>query len=288
MARIDIIGLGNIGVHIANRLVQAGHSVVGRTRDGARKPGLDDGVETLAIDDQAEVWPSVMILCLPDETAIQSAVLHSGLLDQIASAGLVVDMGTSGVEAAHSLDKSCASRGLHCVDAPVSGGVGGAERGELTIFVGGPEETFHRAARILQECGTPHHMGPTGFGQAAKLANQIIVAGTIAAVTEGLHFANALGVDEQKLLTALSQGFADSCVMRVHGPRIASGEYGSNGPIRIHLKDLKLAETAAPSVFAELDLAKSVETTFSQLVAAGFANTDHSGYALRFKRGDLQ
>lgn len=289
MTRIGILGLGNIGVPIANRLAAAGHGVCGLTRDGGPRTGLDQAVVMRALESPsgraAEGRTEVLIFCLPDAAAIRAVVAQTDVLNGLASGGLVIDMGTTGLEGTRWLADECAARGLDLVDAPVSGGVVGAETGNLTLFLGGDAHAVARAIGILNACGTPHHMGGSGAGQAAKLANQIVVADTIAAVAEGLEFAQNLGVDRAKLLTALAGGFADSRVLQIHGPKIAAQEYGTNGPIRLHLKDLGLAEEASPQTFARLEVARAVKQTFTDLAARGHAETDHSGYALRFRLG---
>ncbi|MCG7625089.1 NAD(P)-dependent oxidoreductase [Epibacterium sp. Ofav1-8] len=292
MSRIAILGLGYMGVPIANRLASASHEVCGLTRDGNRRPGLDGAVAVRPMETPwgraAEGGTEVLILCLPDAAAIRAALAQTKVLDSLASGGLVIDMGTTGLEGTRWLAGECAARGIDLVDAPVSGGVVGAEAGRLTLFLGGDAGAVARAADILRACGTPHHLGETGAGQAAKLANQIIVADTIAAVAEGLEFARTLGVDRASLLTALAGGFADSRVLQVHGPKIVAEEYGSAGPIRLHLKDLGLAQAADPAAFARLEVANAVARTFADLAGNGHAETDHSGYALRFRQEEAE
>ena len=284
MTQIEIIGLGNMGIPIANRLSKSGFSVLGRTRDGNRRPGLDPSVEVSSLSSMNVVTPDVAIFCLPDSRSIRAAIDASELWDRMQPGALLIDMGTSGISEAAWLGSECSKRRLQFADAPVSGGVVGARDGSLTIFVGGSRDAFECAAKVLNPCGTLHHLGDVGSGQAAKLANQIIVADTIAAVAEGLEYARQLGLDCRKLLSALSGGFADSRVMQVHGPKIASEMYGTNGPIRLHLKDLLLAESANEAAFAKLNVANEVTRVFSRLAERGHSETDHSGYALRFRK----
>lgn len=283
MELIEFIGLGNMGVPIANRLSNAGFAVRAKTRDGQRRPELDPSVEVSSLTSADAIAPDAVIFCVPDELAIRAALEASNCLTRMREGTLVIDMGTTGISGAVWLGGECAKRGLHFVDAPVSGGVVGAREGNLTIFMGGHPEAFDRAKTLLSHCGTAHRIGDVGAGQAAKLANQIIVADTIAAVCEGLEFARQLGLDREKLLVALSGGFADSRVMQVHGPKIATQTYGTNGPIRLHLKDLKLAQSANSAAFARLSVVNEVKRVFVDLAANSHAETDHSAYALKFQ-----
>jgi 2-hydroxy-3-oxopropionate reductase len=187
-------------------------------------------------------------------------------------------MGTTGPKAAREHARLLAKRGIDYLDAPVSGGVGGAEAGNLTIFVGGDVAPYERALPLLTSVGRPRRLGASGAGQAAKLVNQIIVAVNIAALAEALRVGERQGLSSTDLIEALQGGFADSTVLRQHGPRMAQRNYEPGGPCRMHLKDLRLVQELLEGDFPLLAHTSRSLQGFEQLVASGYADADHSAY----------
>ncbi|TPK59119.1 NAD(P)-dependent oxidoreductase [Mesorhizobium sp. B2-4-19] len=281
-AHVAFLGLGKMGVPMANAIAKAGFRVRSWTRSQRRPDALAEAVEFLpsplaAVNDAAAV-----VAMLADGNATDAALFGSGVADRLSPGTIIVDMGTSGPEVASVHSQRFAMQGCAYLDAPVSGGVAGAMNASLTIFAGGEFRDFERVKSILDTMGTPHHLGPVGAGQTAKLANQIIVAVSIAALAEGLTFAEGHGLDAVRLIEALKGGFADSAVLRQHGPRMAARDFSAAGAMRLHLKDLRLAKGGNSETFCHLWHANKALDVFEALVAQGLGDTDHSGYVVAY------
>lgn len=281
-AHVAFLGLGKMGVPMANATAKAGFRVCAWTRSQQKPDALEASVEFFASPLAAVDGATAVIAMLADGAASNAALFGTGVADKLLPGTIVVDMGTSGTEVASEHRQRFATRGCAYLDAPVSGGVAGAVNASLTIFVGGEVRDFKRVKSILAAMGTPHHLGSVGAGQTAKLANQIIVAVTIAALAEGLTFAETHGLDAASLLEALKGGFADSAVLRQHGPRMAARDFSAGGAMRLHLKDLRLAKGRSSETFGSLWHANKAMDVFEALVAQGLGDTDHSGYVLAY------
>ena len=273
--RIAFIGVGQMGVHMANAVQSAGFAVAGWTRSGGK--GLGDVQFEVVADLMSTVrGAKAVILCLRDHEVTEEVLFSSGLVEGLDVDTLVVDMGTTGPNVAKSHSERIAKRGISYLDAPVSGGTAGAAESQLSIFVGGDPGIFATAEPLLRSMGRPVYLGPVGSGQTAKLANQIIVGITIAAVAEGMVFAERQGINSNALLSALKGGFAGSKVLEVHGPRMVARTFSAPGQISLHLKDLRLAQ--ASEGFFELPHASAVVTGFEGLASSGSGSLDHSAY----------
>jgi 2-hydroxy-3-oxopropionate reductase len=273
---IAFIGLGAMGLPMANTLARSGLRV--RAWSRKRPAGLDATV-TWCEDGLACVnGCDFVILMLTDAHAVSEVLFERGFVAGMRRGTIVVDMGTTGIEHARATAARLRPLGIDFADAPVSGGTDGASRAALTIFVGADERILPRLSSVLARMGILHHLGPVGSGQAAKLANQIVVGINIAAVAEAVLFAESVGIDASKLLVALERGFADSTVLRTHGPRIATRDFSAAGALRLHLKDLKLAEAAWPGDFGDLRHAERVMRDFLHLADSGDGDLDHSAY----------
>jgi 2-hydroxy-3-oxopropionate reductase len=274
--RVAFLGLGQMGLHMATAIANAGFAVRGWTRS-MMAPMAEISFEFIADVELAVRDASVIVVCVRDDVAVTELLFESGLAELIKPGSIVIDMGTSGVDVAQEHSKRLASLDIGYLDAPVSGGSQGAKDARLAIFVGGDTVHFERAKPVLLAMGTPYHLGKPGTGQAGKLANQIIVGITIAAVAEGLAFAEAQGVAGQALLSALGGGFAASTVLNVHGPRMVARDYTAAGAVRLHLKDLRLVDRAHE--IEQLPHAAMLKSGFEHLADGGFELLDHSSYA---------
>ncbi|WP_447649213.1 NAD(P)-dependent oxidoreductase [Pseudomonas abietaniphila] len=281
-SKVAVLGLGKMGVAIANNLAKAGFVVFGWTRSGQRPGKLSGPVKMVEKASAAVEDATAVVMMLFDDKAVEQVLFESGLVRHLVQQSLVIDMGTSGPEAAKTHAKRLAEYNCDYLDAPVSGGTTGAETASLTLFVGGTKPNYDRARLLLQTLGAPHHLGEVGAGQSAKLANQIIVAVTIAAVAEGLNFAEREGLQSLAFLSALEGGFADSRVLRTHGPRMAKRDFSAGGAIQLHLKDLLLASQSAPKSFDRLKHANLAADTFQALADRNAALLDHSAYVLTY------
>jgi len=278
---IAVIGLGLMGRPIAHNLLAAGAALTVWNRSPEPLAELVAAGATAADSPSqlgAQLAGHTIILALWDGAAIRSTIGHKeGLLDELGPGSLMIDMGTTDLKTTHWLHSAADSHAAACLDAPVSGGQQGARNATLSIMAGGSPEHFARALPILECLGNKvTHCGGPGSGQVTKLANQIIVAQTVAAVAEALHFAKAAGVDPATVRSALSGGFADSKILELHGQRMLSGDFTPGGRSSGQLKDIQLAHDLATELMIELPGLATNTQVWQSMVDAGHADQDHS------------
>ena len=201
---------------------------------------------------------------------------------------LVIDMSSILPEQARVHATQLAALGMRSLDAPVSGGTLGAAAGTLAIMVGGQAEDFERARLVLEVLGRPVHVGPTGSGQLAKLANQMIVGITIGAVAEALLLAERGGADPARVREALRGGFAESRVLEVHGQRMVEGDFAKRGSLAIQLKDLNNALYTAQGMGFDAPITQQLATLYARAAEHGFADLDQSGLFCELQRRQCQ
>lgn len=284
MTKIAFLGIGLMGRHQAQHLIDAGHDVTAWNRTRAKAEALRGA--TVADSPRAAVTGAQIIVTMLENGPIVETVLFEGpdaAADGLAQGALVIDM--SSIKPAEAQDHAArlAPRGVAHVDAPVSGGTVGAENATLAIMCGGTDADFDRAAPILSVMGRPVHVGPTGAGQLAKLANQMIVGTTIATVAEAFAFAARGGADIGKLREALMGGFADSRVLDLHGARMVARDFTTRGRTVTHLKDLDNAVDAAARMDFQAPVLQEITTLFRNL-AAHEGDPDHSALLLEIER----
>ena len=271
------IGLGAMGAPMARNLHRAGllGAVWNRSTDKARALASELGVREA---------PSVLALARTSETLVLCVSADHDLLQVIAALApamrqglLIIDCSTVSANAARAAGRICAARGADFLDAPVSGGVEGAAKGTLAIMVGGEPAAFERALPVLQAMGkTITHFGAQGAGQAAKATNQIMVAGIIRAVAEGLAFAAAQGIPLDKTIATLSQGAGGSWYLANRGPFMERRAYPAGFRVRLHEKDLKICQAMAAASGATLPVVEAALRDYAQLIAAGHGDEDIS------------
>ena len=185
----------------------------------------------------------------------------------------------SSIKPSEARDHAARLSELHIdyLDAPVSGGTIGAEQGSLAIMVGGKAANYERAMPLLSVFGHPTHVGPTGSGQLAKLANQMIVGITIGAVAEALLLCEKGGADMAKVKEAITGGFADSRILQVHGQRMVERDFTPKGRMAVQLKDLRNALSTANEIGFEAPITGLFEQLYAQGVEHGLADLDHAG-----------
>jgi 3-hydroxyisobutyrate dehydrogenase len=294
MARIGFIGLGNMGLPIAQNLIKAGHQVEGVDVNAAAVEKLKSaggvGVETAK---NAAARADVVITMLPAGAQVREVYLgSSGIIANANDGTLLIDCSTIDVETARAVAAEAEKRGLMMLDAPVSGGVGGAQAATLTFMVGGSAQAFARAQSILEKMGkTIVHAGGAGNGQAAKICNNMILAISMIAVSEGFVLAEKLGLDHQKLFDIASKSSGQCWAMTsycpVPGPVPASPanrDYAAGFTAAMMLKDLKLAQDAAKASGAKTELGAAAANIYSRYAASGEAGKDFSGI-IRYVRG---
>jgi 2-hydroxy-3-oxopropionate reductase len=276
---IGFIGLGLMGKPMARNLHKAGYRLVVHNR--SRGPVDELAAEGMTpADSPREVTgqSDAVILMLSDTPAVERVLLgDDGVLTGLKPGQLVIDMGTTAVEATRRFAGEVEAAGGVYVDAPVSGGQVGAVEAGLTIMCGGTPEAFDRARPLLEAMGKQiTHVGAIGAGQVAKAANQVIVGLTISAVAEALHLAVRSGVDPAAVREALRGGFAWSRIMELHGQRMIDGEFQPGGKSTTQRKDLQQALEQAAEVGARMPVTELVRDLYDELIARGDGDLDHS------------
>jgi 3-hydroxyisobutyrate dehydrogenase len=294
MARIGFIGLGNMGLPMAQNLIKAGHQVEGVDVVQAATDKLKAAGGAVA--ETAKIAASradVVITMLPAGQHVREVYLGNGGIIENANAGtLLIDCSTIDVETARAVASAAEAKGLLMLDAPVSGGVGGATAGTLTFMVGGSERAYERARSILQQMGkTIVHAGGSGNGQAAKICNNMMLGISMIAVCEGFVLAEKLGLDKQKLFDIASKS-SGSCWSMVNycpvpGPvptSPANRDYQAGFTAAMMLKDLALAQQAANATGATTPMGAEAAALFRLYAGQGQAQKDFSGI-FNFIRG---
>jgi 3-hydroxyisobutyrate dehydrogenase len=294
MARIGFIGLGNMGLPMAQNLIKAGHQVEGVDMSSAQTDKLRAAGGAVA--ETAKIAASrgdVVVTMLPAGAHVRDVYLGPGGIIENANAGtLLIDCSTIDVESARVVAAAAEAKGLLMLDAPVSGGVGGASAGTLTFMVGGSERAYVRAETILQAMGkTIVHAGGSGNGQAAKICNNMILGISMIAVSEAFVLAEKLGLDAQKLFDISSKSSGQCWSMTsycpVPGPVPASPAnrgYQAGFTAAMMLKDLVLAQGAANAAGVATPLGAEAAALYRLYAGQGEAGRDFSGI-INFIRG---
>jgi 3-hydroxyisobutyrate dehydrogenase len=286
MTAIGFIGLGNMGGPMAANLLKAGHDVTGFDLSA---PALErlvaGGGKRAAGAAQAAAAGDIVITMLPAGPHVRAVYLgDGGIIAAVRKGSLLIDCSTIDVETARAVGKSAGDAGYGMLDAPVSGGVGGATAGTLTFMVGGTEADFARAEPVLQTMGkTIVHAGAAGNGQAAKICNNMILGISMVAVCEGFALAEKLGLDWQRLFDISSKSSGQCWSMTnycpVPGPvpsSPANRDYKAGFTAEMMLKDLKLAQQAAQGAGAATPLGANAAALYALMVNAGNGPADFS------------
>jgi 3-hydroxyisobutyrate dehydrogenase len=286
MATIGFIGLGNMGAPMAANLVKAGHRVTGFDLVSKAVERLAaKGGTAAASAPAAAAGTEIVITMLPAGPQVRSVYLGDhGLLAHARKDALLIDCSTIDVETARAVAAAAAEAGFDMLDAPVSGGVGGAEAATLTFMVGGEEAVFSRARPILEAMGrTIVHAGPAGNGQAAKICNNMMLGVSMIAVCEAFSLAERLGLEAQTLfdISAKSSGqcWALTSYCPVPGPVAASPanrDYAPGFTAAMMLKDLRLAQQAAGASAAPTPLGAAAANLYQLFVDEGAGGRDFS------------
>ncbi|WP_163647933.1 2-hydroxy-3-oxopropionate reductase [Modicisalibacter sp. 'Wilcox'] len=280
MSKIGFIGLGIMGRPMAGHLIDAGHQLVTVKRNKPLAGELaDKGMQELADPKAVAEASEVIITMVPDTPDVEQVLFgEGGVIEGLKPGTLVIDMSSIAPLATQDFARRIHEAGGEYVDAPVSGGEGGAINAALTIMVGATQEGFARAEPLLEIMGkTITHIGGHGAGQTCKVANQIVVALTIEAVSEGLLFASKAGADVAKVRESLLGGLAQSKILDVHGERMIQRTFDPGFKIKLHQKDLNLALEGARSLNLALPGTANAQQLFQACVAHDGADWDHAG-----------
>ncbi|WP_026370989.1 NAD(P)-dependent oxidoreductase [Kallotenue papyrolyticum] len=246
--RIGLIGLGIMGRGMAANLLRAGFTLRVWNRTRSRMEALiAQGAQPADSPADLAAHSDIIITCVSDTPDVEAVLLgEQGVIHGAQPGALVIDTSTISPQATRMIAERLAEHGIHMLDAPVSGGSEGAERGTLSIMVGGDAQQLERARPVLQAIGqTITHIGDHGAGQMAKLVNQILVVGNTLAMSEALLFAQAGGLDLERTLQAVSGGAAGSWMLSHRGPQILRRDWRPGFTIDLQQKDLRLVLEAA-------------------------------------------
>jgi 3-hydroxyisobutyrate dehydrogenase len=290
MARLTFIGLGVMGAPIAAHLAKAGHAVTVYNRTGARAEAWVEanGGEAAPTPAAAAEGADAVFTCVGADPDLEAVTLGpDGCFPAMRRGALFVDHTTVSAAIARRLAAEGDARGLHVVDAPVSGGQAGAERGALSIMCGGSAAAMATAPPLMQAyAGRIVHVGGPGSGQQAKMVNQICIAGTLQGLAEGLRFAQASGLDLDRVFEAVSGGAAASWQMQNRWQTMAEDSFDFGFAIDWMRKDLGLALAEAHHNRATLPVAALVDQFYAEVQAMGGSRQDTSALVRRIKRPD--
>ena len=287
MARIAFLGLGVMGAPMARHLAEAGHDLVvfNRTQDKARAWAERHGGAAASSAVEAAEGADAVIACVGADRDVEQVTLgDDGAFAAMTRGALFVDHTTASAQLARRLAEEGAGRGLHVVDAPVSGGQAGAEKGALAIMCGGTEAAM-AAARPLIEAYAARivHVGPAGHGQLTKMVNQICIAGIVQGLAEAIHFAKAAGLDTAKAFEAVSGGAAQSWQMLNRWETMERGEFDFGFAVDWMRKDLGLTLDEARANGARLPVAALVDQFYADVQAMGGSRQDTSALIRRLE-----
>jgi 3-hydroxyisobutyrate dehydrogenase-like beta-hydroxyacid dehydrogenase len=285
---LAFIGLGTMGAPMATRLVEAGHQVTVHNRTRAREaPVVAAGARAAADPAEAAAGAEIVITMVSDTPDVEAVVFGPrGVAATIGAGALLVDMSTIAPAATRLFAARLAAQGPRWLDAPVSGGSEGALRGTLSIMVGGEGADLERVRPVLAVLGgTITHLGGVGAGQSAKAMNQVVIAGTYAAVAEGIVLGLKAGIDVEAALTALAGGAAGSWGLVHRGPNVMNDTYPLGFRVRLHRKDLGIALDAARTLGVPLPIAALVEQWETGLIARGYGDEDVSAIGRLVREG---
>ena len=280
MSNIGFIGLGIMGAPMAGHLADGGHSIFTALNRSPLPASLEGkGVTVCGSPKEVAEQSDIVITMVPDTPDVERVLFgENGVAEGLSSGKLVIDMSSISPIDTKVFAEKIAALGCHYVDAPVSGGEVGAKNAALTIMVGASDEAFARAKPLFELMGKNiTQVGGVGDGQTCKVANQIIVALNIQAVSEALVFAAKAGADPAKVREALMGGFASSKILEVHAERMIKRTFEPGFRIELHQKDLGLALDGARSLGVALPNTAIAQQLFSACVANDGAGWDHSG-----------
>jgi 2-hydroxy-3-oxopropionate reductase len=280
---VAVIGLGAIGLPVAKNLAKAGVSVqVWNRSDAKAEEAVAEGATR--ISNLSDIDASIVLTVLPDMPQVLE-VLNNGLNHALKPGDVLVIMGTVSPVAVPELGKELAARGVHLLDAPVSGGDVGAQNATLSIMVGGDAAVLALVEPTFLKIGsTVRLLGPLGAGELAKACNQIVVAVTLSGLAEAVTLARKAGLDTKVVLDILAGGLANSQALTVKREKIESDDYRPGGSAVFQLKDLRFALEAGKNSGAALPVTEEVTKLFEALVNAGDGELDHSGIIREIER----
>ena len=285
MIKVGFIGIGLMGLPMAKNILKAGYNLKAFNRSQNKALVLKEfGAEITTSIDEVVKDSDVIITMLTDDMAINEVMGSPNFLENLKSSSTVIDMSSVKPTTATKYGNNLKSKNIKYLDAPVSGGTIGAEEASLAIMVGGEQDAFNKAFDVLKTMGNPTLVGPVGSGQVSKLANQIIVGLTIGAVAEAITLCEKSGANPDKMIKALSGGWADSKILQTHGKRMIDKDFTPKGRTSVHLKDMNNILECANSHNTHLPISNLVKEMYKTLVENGHGETDHSSLYKEIER----
>ena len=285
MQNIGFIGTGLMGFPMAKNILKAGYKVRAFNRSKNKAEPLKDfGAEISNSIRELVKESHVVITMLTNDDAVNEVLGSDEFLNNLKPNSTVIDMSSVKQTTAVNHGKNLKSRKINYLDAPVSGGTIGAEEASLAIMIGGEQIVFESVKDILKSMGNPTLVGSIGCGQVSKLANQIIVGLAIGAVAEAVTLCEKAGADPNKMIKALSGGWADSKVLRTHGKRMIDKDFSPKGKTSSQLKDMNNILECANNYNTQLPISNLVKEMYKSLVENGHGETDHSSLYKEIER----
>ncbi len=279
---VGLIGLGLMGKPMGRNLLKAGFPLVVWNRTKSKADDLvREGAKLAANPRELAAQADVLITIVSDPPALEEVMFGAnGALDALKRGSLFIDSSTVSPELARREAALCADRGIDFLDAPVTGGTWGAEKGELVFMIGGKQEVFDRAKPLLEAMGKKFFLlGPNGAGQTVKLAMNLILALEVEALAEATALVTHAGLDGQKLIDVLQSSMGRSPLMDVKAPLILKNEYPASFPLRLMHKDVRLALELARQQKIELPAGAAAYSTYSAVKDAAKDDPDYAAVA---------
>ncbi|WP_313604615.1 NAD(P)-dependent oxidoreductase [Rhizobium sp.] len=281
---IAFLGLGLMGLPMARRLARAGYPLTVWNRDTAKAKPLEAEGAVVASSATDAVRDADIVFTMMTNGDVVGSVLFDGCVaDAMKTGAILIDTSSIAPSIAREHSAKLADMGVRHLDAPVSGGVVGADAGTLAIMAGGDGDVIAGLADVFAVLGRVTHVGPSGAGQVCKLANQQIVAVTIGAVAEAMILVQAGGASREAFRNAIRGGFAESRILELHGARMVERNFEPGGSSNNQLKDLNTVMALAKELSLRLPLTQTVTGEFSDFVFEGGGEKDHSGLLLHFE-----
>jgi len=285
MKKVGFIGIGLMGLPMAKNLLKAGYELKAFNRTESKAEPLREFGGKISKSIKEVVSDNdVVITMLTDDNSVDAVMNSQEFLDNLKVDATVIDMSSVKPTTATRHGNNLKSKNINYLDSPVSGGTIGAEEASLAIMVGGEQKVFDDVTDILKAMGNPTLVGPLSSGQVSKLANQIIVGLTIGAVAEAVTLCEKAGANPNKMIKALSGGWADSKILQTHGKRMIEKDFTPKGRTSVHLKDMNNILECAESYKTHLPISNLVKEMYKRLVENGHGEKDHSSLYKEIER----
>lgn len=290
--KLAFLGLGVMGYPMAGHLIAAGHDVTvyNRNAEKARSWVSQHGGRYVVTPGEASAGAEIVFVCVGNDDDLRSIVYGGqGALQSMGSGAILVDHTTASADVAREVAARAAEGGVHFMDAPVSGGQAGAEKGALTVMVGGTADVFARAEAVMGAFAQRVRlMGPVGSGQLTKMVNQICIAGLLQGLSEGVHFAEQAGLDSAAVFDVISKGAAQSWQMENRATTMLDGKYDFGFAVDWMRKDLGIVLDESRRNGSELPVTAVVDSFYADVQRMGGGRWDTSSLLARLHKDSVE